>query len=109
MKSGRQHRVPLSPQALAILDQLRQIRSCDFVFPSPRRAKPLSNMAMEMLLRRMKADAITVHGFRSSFRTGAARKPIIRASSPKPRWPMRSATLSRGPIVVAMRWRSANS
>jgi integrase len=68
MKSGRQHRVPLSPQALAILDQLRQIRSGDFVFPSPLRAKPLSNMAMEMLLRRMKADAITVHGFRSSFR-----------------------------------------
>ena len=68
MKSGRQHRVPLSPQALAILDELRQIRSGDFVFPSPRSAKPLSNMAMEMLLRRMKADAITVHGFRSSFR-----------------------------------------
>jgi len=67
MKSGRQHRVPLSPQALAILDQLRQIHSGDFVFPSPRNARPLSNMAMEMLLRRMKADAITVHGFRSSF------------------------------------------
>jgi integrase len=68
MKSGREYRVPLSPRAIAILDQLRQISSGEFVFPSPRGAKSLSNISMEMLLRRMKADAITVHGFRSSFR-----------------------------------------
>jgi hypothetical protein len=39
-----------------------------FVFPGQMRNKPLSNMAMDIMLRRMKRDAVTVHGFRSSFR-----------------------------------------
>ena len=41
------------------------------VFPGQARGKPLSNMAMEMMLRRMKVDQATVHGFRSSFRDWA--------------------------------------
>ena len=71
MKAGREHRVPLSERAVAILRQLAEIRTGDFVFPGQRKGRPLSNMAMEMMLRRMKADTITVHGFRSSFRDWA--------------------------------------
>ena len=46
-------------------------RRTPFVFPGRRPRKPLSNMAMEMTLRRLGADAVTVHGFRSSFRDWA--------------------------------------
>jgi len=71
MKAGREHRVPLSKRATAILVRLTGARSGDFVFPGQRRDKPLSNMAMEMMLRRMKIENATVHGFRSSFRDWA--------------------------------------
>ena len=71
MKAGREHRVPLSQRAAAILVRLTKHRSSDFVFPGQRRDKPLSNMAMEMMLRRMKIENATVHGFRSSFRDWA--------------------------------------
>jgi len=71
MKAGREHRVPLSPRAIAILRQLEELRAGDFVFPGQARNKPLSNMAMEMVLRRMKVENATVHGFRSTFRDWA--------------------------------------
>jgi integrase len=70
-KAGRVHRVPLSQRALAILEEvsaLRQGNANDYVFPGQQRGRPLSAMAMEMLLRRMKIENATVHGFRSSFR-----------------------------------------
>jgi integrase len=67
MKAGREHRVPLSAAALAILDNLKEVRDGDFAFPGRRRGRPLSPMALVMVLRRMKVDA-TVHGFRSAFR-----------------------------------------
>jgi integrase len=71
MKAGREHRVPLSPRAIVILRQLEKLKTGEFVFPGQARNKPLSNMAMEMVLRRMKIDDATVHGFRSSFRDWA--------------------------------------
>jgi integrase len=71
MKAGREHRVPLSQRAIAILRQLEKLRSGDFVFAGQARNKQLSNMAMEMVLRRMKIEDATVHGFRSSFRDWA--------------------------------------
>ncbi|WMT75431.1 integrase arm-type DNA-binding domain-containing protein [Bradyrhizobium sp. Ash2021] len=71
MKAGREHRVPLSPRAVSILKQLAKVKTGDFVFPGQNRSKPLSNMAMEMILRRMKIENATVHGFRSSFRDWA--------------------------------------
>jgi integrase len=43
-----------------------------FVFPGGRQGKPLSNMAMLQLLRRMDRAELTTHGFRSSFRDWAA-------------------------------------
>jgi integrase len=71
MKAGREHRVPLSPRAVAILRQLEKATTGKFVFAGQARNKPLSNMAMEMVLRRMKIEDATVHGFRSSFRDWA--------------------------------------
>jgi integrase len=74
MKAGKEHRVPLSDAALAILDDMRAIRQSDFVFPGGRAGRPISNMAMLMLLRRMGRGDLTAHGFRSSFRDWAAER-----------------------------------
>jgi integrase len=67
MKAGEEHRVPLSDHALEILKRMKKARESDYVFPGDERAA-LSNMAFLMLLRRMKRDDITAHGFRSTFR-----------------------------------------
>ena len=69
MKAGKEHRVPLSPRAVEILEAVKPLEKAA-VFPADKRGK-LSTMAMTMLLRRMKQDC-TVHGFRSSFRDWAA-------------------------------------
>jgi integrase len=53
----------------AILHQLEKLKTGEFVFAGQARSKPLSNMAMEMVLHRMKVE--DVHGFRSSFRDWA--------------------------------------
>jgi integrase len=66
MKSGKEHRVPLSGAAMAIVEQMMAIRESDFVFPG-HRGRPISNMAMTMLLRRMGRGGVTVHGMRSAF------------------------------------------
>jgi len=73
MKAGRAHDVPLCDAARAVLDRLRGI-SPTYVFEGGRRGKPLSNMAMESVLRRggFKDQGITVHGFRSTFRDWAS-------------------------------------
>jgi integrase len=68
MKGGREHRVALSNRATAILETLAAAKTGEYVFPGQRLGKPLSSMAMEMVLRRTKAHGVTVHGFRSSFR-----------------------------------------
>ena len=70
MKAGREHRVPLPPRALEILEKVKSDDAA-FVFTSDDPKKPLSNMAMSMLLRRMQLPDITVHGFRSTFRDWA--------------------------------------
>ena len=68
MKARREHRVALSKRALAIVKELSAARSSEFVFPGQKPGKPLSNMAMLMLLERMgRRGAITSHGFRSTF------------------------------------------
>jgi len=80
MKAGREHRVPLSGAALAILHALLPLRPADddkgaaFLFPGAREGRPLSGMAMLMLLRRMERGDLTAHGFRSSFRDWAAER-----------------------------------
>ena len=72
MKAGREHRVPLSRRALQIVTALQRSRNGDFVFPGEKCGRPLSVMALEMVLRRMKIVGATVHGFRSSFRDWSA-------------------------------------
>jgi integrase len=72
MKMGRPHRVPLTPRMLEVLARAKEIGSGSaYVFPGRSGIKPLSNMAFQMILRRMKLD-ITAHGFRSSFRDWSA-------------------------------------
>jgi integrase len=74
MKAGKEHRVPLSDAALAIIKEMGTIRSGDFVFPGAGGARPLSQMALLMTLRRMGRGDLTVHGFRSTFRDWAAER-----------------------------------
>ncbi|MGJ4952463.1 tyrosine-type recombinase/integrase [Bradyrhizobium sp. HKCCYLS20291] len=74
MKSSKEHRVPLSAAALAIIDTLRKEQSGAHLFPGGKRDKPLSNMAMLALLDRMERSDLTAHGFRSTFRDWAAER-----------------------------------
>src|SRR5262249_4925940 len=74
MKAGKEHRVPLSDAALAVLQQMHDIRHSDYVFPGGRDRRPLSEMSLLMLLRRMGHGDITAHGFRSTFRDWAAER-----------------------------------
>ena len=72
MKAKREHRVPLSPAAAAILREAAKLRTGDDpgtpVFPGGNGARGLSDMALLMTLRRMKRGDLTTHGFRSTFR-----------------------------------------
>ncbi|MBO6899120.1 MAG: site-specific integrase, partial [Shimia sp.] len=67
MKAENEHRVPLCDEAVEILSRMRDLQS-RYVFEGQKRHKPLSNMSMSMLLRRMDIQDATVHGFRSTFR-----------------------------------------
>jgi integrase len=70
MKGGREHRVPLTDRALAILAEMKAKSTNDFVFPGARYNRPLAPASMDNVLGRMKAY-VTVHGFRSSFKVWA--------------------------------------
>ena len=67
MKARKEHRVPLSKAAIQLLNEMAELRTSDYVFAGQKPNKPLSNMALTMLMRRMKVDAVP-HGFRSAFR-----------------------------------------
>lgn len=83
MKASNEHRVPLNDAAIALLKPLHEAKTGDLVFPGIKSRKPLSDMSLTAILRRMsakrekinlarwtdtKGDDITVHGFRSTFR-----------------------------------------
>ena len=74
MKASRTHRVPLSDSALqvlsAVMPETKNPSAC--VFPGAKHGKPLSNMALLAVLKRMKRDDVTAHGFRSAFRDWAS-------------------------------------
>ena len=72
MKAGREHRVPLSDQALDLLDAVPRGESDGLIFASPRGGM-LSDMSLTAVLRRMKVDAVP-HGFRSTFRDWCAER-----------------------------------
>ena len=71
MKAGRDHRVPLSLDAIALLQALPRPDGVRWVFPGRSTGKAMSNMAMLKLLKRMGRGDLTVHGFRSTFRDWA--------------------------------------
>jgi integrase len=76
MKGGREHRIPLSERALDVLRQIaagRLSRDAEaLVFPGRDLGRPLSDMSLTAVLRRMGRGELTAHGFRSSFRDWAA-------------------------------------
>ena len=71
MKGDREHRVPLPPRAIELLQAARKMSKSENVFPGRDGEQPLSNMALLMAVRRLAVDT-TVHGFRSSFRDWSA-------------------------------------
>ncbi|MBR1069151.1 phage integrase central domain-containing protein [Bradyrhizobium liaoningense] len=74
MKAGREHRVPLAPRCIELLNQVKLFAAgSGFVFPGRSGKKPMSNMALLMSMRRMNS-AYTVHGFRSAFRDWASER-----------------------------------
>ena len=70
----RTPRAAVAPPALAIVEKMAAIRSGEFVFPGGKAGRPLSNMALLMLLRRMGRGDLTAHGFRRAFRDWAAER-----------------------------------
>ncbi len=70
MKGAREHRVPLSRSAIALLKGLP--REGQFVFPGRKKDTSLSNMALLKVLHQLGRNDLTVHGFRSTFRDWAA-------------------------------------
>ena len=70
MKAGKEHRVPLSDEAVKLLEALPRIVGNPYVFPAPRGGQ-LSDMALTAVLRRMERGGLTQHGFRSTFRDWA--------------------------------------
>ena len=78
VKSEQEHRVPLSPAALTIINAMQEVHTTGhgdgFVFPGGKRDRPLSNTALRAVLKRLRRSDVTVHGFRSSFRDWAAER-----------------------------------
>ena len=72
MKAGKEHRVPLSEPALALLAALPRMAATDLVFPAARGGM-LSDMTLSAVLRRMGVPAVP-HGFRSTFRDWASER-----------------------------------
>jgi integrase len=73
MKAKKEHRVPMTDEALETLAKVQGLDET-YIFSGQKRGKGLSNMAMAQLLKRIERSDITVHGFRSSFRDWAAER-----------------------------------
>lgn len=72
MKAEKEHRIPLCNKAMSILEQMKKISTCDYIFESQtKKGCMLSDMTLTSVLKRMKYNDITVHGFRSTFRDWA--------------------------------------
>jgi integrase len=70
MKADREHRTPLSPQAIDLLRRLPQGEADDLVFPGAKKGRPLSDMSLSAVMRRMRMEEVP-HGLRASFKTWA--------------------------------------
>lgn len=76
MKAGRQHRVPLSGRAVAILAEMAKLQTNDFLFPGRSEGR-LSHIAMAKVMERLEVAGATPHGFRSAFRDWAGNETHI--------------------------------
>lgn len=68
MKAKKEHRVPLSKAAIKVLTRMQAEQRGNLVFPGRDEGKPISDMTMTAVLRRMNRGDLTTHGFRSTFR-----------------------------------------
>jgi integrase len=73
MKGGREHKVPLSNAAMAVVEAMRAVRMSDFIFPGMRAGQPVGARTIQELVRQLGGE-ITTHGFRSCFRDWAAER-----------------------------------
>ena len=73
MKGGREHRVPLTPAAMAVLDRMKIIADGEFIFGSEP-GRGLGKMALLKQLKRMRRGDLTAHGFRATFKTWASER-----------------------------------
>jgi integrase len=73
-KAAREHRVPLTDRAVAVLEIMAATRASEFVFQGAKRGASLSVTALTMVMRRTGAGDYTVHGFRSAFRDWAGER-----------------------------------
>lgn len=71
MKSGKEHRVPLSARAVEIVEGMKASRIGPFVFPGQKPDRPMWHMSFDNLMSRMEVTGVTTHGFRSTFRDWA--------------------------------------
>ena len=76
MKAKAEYRVPLTAEALAVLDAVRGVDP-DLVFPGQRRGRPMSDVTLAAVLKRMGHGEFTAHGFRSTFRDWAAERTNV--------------------------------
>jgi len=78
MKSGREHRVPLSGPALAVFESLAERRQGEWLFPGAVNGRPVSSLTVANLMREL-APGVTIHGLRSTFRDWAAEATHVRS------------------------------
>jgi integrase len=72
IKGGREHRVPLSEQAVAVLHEMAQLGTEGFVFPGLKDGSALSDVALTKAVDVAGGNGATVHGMRSTFRDWCA-------------------------------------
>lgn len=72
MKAQKEHRVPLSSHAMDLLGTQPKVDGTELIFPGVRMGRPLSDMSLAAVLKRMEFGEFTVHGFRSTFRDWTA-------------------------------------
>lgn len=79
MKSAREHRVPLSDSAMAIIDKMQARRVDESLFPSTKLGAKISYLPLSLALKKACAEKVTMHGFRASFRNWCAEQTTFAA------------------------------
>ena len=109
MKAGKEHRVPLSDRAMAILDELQPARVSDFVFPGFKRGCPAQQHGLGGSASPREAAMSRRTAFVHRSGTGPAIKRPLPVTLSRPHWRTRSRTRRRPPTAAAMHWKSAAS